>query len=634
MLKNMLFLFTLLLSAYFSGCNSQDSTLTVRGALSIPPTSPATISYNSISTNPNLTSWVTWGSSVDRSQLGLDSYEVSIGSVRCGTDVVDWLNLKSTLNFTTADLEYAFTTSTPFVSGSTYYVNVRAKDNYNQTSDPTCGDAFTYSDLGMQQKSYIKAPNVDASDSFGKSVKIDGDTMVVGAPFESSNQTTITNGVSGSSNNSLPGSGAVYVFKKVAGVWQQEAYIKPPNPNTFYHFGSRVAISGDTIAVSAVQESSCQTTITNGDTASSDSNCIAAGAVYIYKRSGVNWTQEAYIKASNTNINDAFGYLIAIDGDTLAVGAPGEDSNSSSITNGTTSSPDNSLLESGAVYIYKRSGVNWAQEAYIKAVNPDAQDRFGCSVAINVDTLAVGSCYESSQQATITNGSTASSDNTFNQAGAVYVYKRSGVNWAQEAYVKAVNVRAGDHFGSSVEIKDDTLAVSAINQASANKTITLGASASSDFSAADSGAVYVYKRSGVNWVQEAFIKASNASAGDQFGFDISLKADRLAVGSPYEDSSGFTVENRETSIENEKATDSGAAYFYARSGNTWSQSLYIKAVNSYAGLEFGTSIAIDGLTLVVGAIKENSSANTIVNGQSASTNQNAINSGAVYIYGQ
>jgi hypothetical protein len=606
----------------------------IRGALAIPPTPSQTISYNTTSTDPNLTPWVTWDAAIDRSQLGLDAYEISIGSTRCGTDITDWFNLESTLYFTTTDLEYAFTPTTPFVSGSTYYLNVRAKDNYNQISEPTCGDGFTYSGSGRKQESYVKAPNANAGDVFGTSVDIEGDTMVVGAPYEASNQTTITNGIGGSSNNTAPLSGAVYVFRKVAGLWQQEAYIKAPNPNAQDFFGGRVVISGDTIAVSAVQESSCQITITNGSTASPDNSCNNAGAVYVYKRTGVTWAQEAYIKASNADLSDRFGFSLAIAGDTLAVGVYGEDSNAVGVTNGPSSSTDDSAIQSGAVFVYKRTGVTWAQEAYIKASNADTLDRFGCAVALNGDTLAVGSCNESSQQTTITNGATASSDNSLLEAGAVYVYKRSGVNWAQEAYIKAANAAAADHFGYNVDINGDTLAVSTINQSSADKTITHGTNASNDVSAADSGAVYVYQRTGVNWTQQAFIKASNAGAGDQFGFSISLTNNLLAITSPYEDSSGFTVENGATSIDNDKATDSGAVYLYSRTGATWSPISYLKAVNSYANLQFGTSVAIDGNTITTGSAYENSSGTTISNGQNADINSGAVYSGAVYIYGE
>ena len=106
------------------------------------------------------------------------------------------------------------------------------------------------------------------------------------------------------------------------------------------------------------------------------------------------------------------------------MGVNREDSNQTTITNGTTASADNSAGNSGAVYIYKRTGTTWAQEAYVKAANAEASDGFGGSVAISGDTVVVGAYAEASSQTTITNGATASSDNSASNSGAVYIYVR------------------------------------------------------------------------------------------------------------------------------------------------------------------------------------------------------------------
>jgi len=186
--------------------------------------------------------------------------------------------------------------------------------------------------------------------------------------------------------------------------------------------GGAVSLSGDTLAVGVYGEDSNQTTITNGSTASSDNSNVSSGAVYIYQRSGSTWTQQAYIKAVNNDASDYFGQSVALSGDRLVVGAYLEDSNQTTITNGSTASSDNSNLSSGAVYVYQRSGTTWSQKAYIKAVNNDASDKFGRAFSLSGDTLAVGAQYEGSNQTTITNGSTASSDNSNSNSGAVYIY--------------------------------------------------------------------------------------------------------------------------------------------------------------------------------------------------------------------
>ena len=248
--------------------------------------------------------------------------------------------------------------------------------------------------------------------------------MVVGAFNEDSNQTTITNGTTASSDNSSPSSGAVYVYKRTGTNWVQQAYIKAVNGDPNDLFGETVSISGDTLVVGAIQEDSNQTTITNGTSASSDNNSANSGAVYIYKRTGTNWAQEAYIKASNNDANDYFGRPIGISSDTLVVGASIEDSNQTTITNGTTASSDDSNTQSGAVYVYKRTGTNWVQDAYIKAVNNDADDFFGDKVFISGNTIVVGVANEDNNQWYITNGTTATSFNYNSNSGAVYVYTR------------------------------------------------------------------------------------------------------------------------------------------------------------------------------------------------------------------
>jgi hypothetical protein len=104
-------------------------------------------------------------------------------------------------------------------------------------------------------------------------------------------------------------------------------------------------------------------------------------------RSGGVWSQQAYLKASNTEAFDLFGYSVAVSGDTVVVGANGEDSSATGV-NG--NQADNSALQSGAAYVFMRSGGVWSQQAYLKASNTEAFDLFGYSVAVSGDTVVVG----------------------------------------------------------------------------------------------------------------------------------------------------------------------------------------------------------------------------------------------------
>jgi hypothetical protein len=246
--------------------------------------------------------------------------------------------------------------------------------------------------------------------------------------------------------------------------------------------------------VSAIGEDSGWDNITNGTSASDNNSNSNSGAVYVYKRTGSTWAQEAYIKASNNDASDSFGASVSLDGDTIVVGATNEDSATTAIINGTTAPDNDSSSNSGAVYVYKRTGSNWAQEAYIKASNNSAADLFGYSVSIDNDTLVVGAYLESSDQRTITNGTTAAStDNSMAGTGAVYVYKRSGSTWTQQAYIKASNNDVDDNFGEVVSIDGDTIALGVQLEDSSQTTITNGATASTNNDNSSSGAVYVYK---------------------------------------------------------------------------------------------------------------------------------------------
>ncbi len=482
------------------------------------------------------------------------------------------------------------------------------------------------------QQAYVKASNAGTSDYFGYSVAISGDTVVVGAAGESSNQTTITNGSTASTNNSASFSGAAYVFVRSGSSWSQQAYLKAPNADGGDTFGASVAISGDTIVVGSYQEDSNETTITNGSSASTNNSASSAGAAYVFVRSGTSWSQQAYLKAPNAEADDRFGASVAISGDTLVVGSYQEDSSQTTITNGSSASADNSATDAGAAYVFVRGGSTWTQQAYLKASNAGAGDIFGYSVAISGDTIVVGAFFEDSNQTTVTNGNTASTNNSAADAGAAYVFVRSGSTWTQQVSLKAPHAEAGDQFGVSVAISGDTLVVGSYQEDSNQTTITNGNTASSDNSAAEAGAVYVFVRSGTSWSQQAYLKAPNTEANDNFGISVAISGNTLVVGASSEDSSQTTITNGSTASNNNSASGAGAAYVFVRSGTNWSQQAYVKAPNAGTSDNFGASTAISSDTLVVGAQYEGSAQTTITNGSTASADNSASTAGAAYVF--
>ncbi|TKB91334.1 MAG: hypothetical protein E8D40_10365 [Nitrospira sp.] len=315
---------------------------------------------------------------------------------------------------------------------------------------------------------------------------------------------------------------------------------------------------------------------------------------------------EAYVKASNTGFFDDFGRAVALSGDTLVVGVPLQGADG------------DSLVDSGAVYVFRKTDGGWSQEAYLKASNAERDDSFGCAVALSGDTLVVGASGEATGI-----DSSHPSDLSADDSGAVYVYERTDGMWSQKAYLKASNAEKGDRFGSAVALSGDTLTVAAYLESS-NATGINGDQ--SNNSAEGSGAVYVFERTDGMWSQKAYIKASNTGGGDQFGDAMALSGDTLVVGAFFEDSSATGINGDQL---NDDAPDSGAVYVFRRTDGGWMQEAYLKASNTGEGDLFGGAVALSGNTLVVGAAGEDSSA-TGINGDQS--NDGASSSGAVYVF--
>jgi hypothetical protein len=484
----------------------------------------------------------------------------------------------------------------------------------------------------LRQLAYLKASNPSEDAHFGcggtltghagnsSALSADGNTIAVGAPHENSG----AKGINGNQNDhSLYSSGAVYVFTRRGDAVEQQAYIKASNPDEGANFGSSVVLSrdGNTMAVSTIYEASAATGI-NGN--QNDKSIPEAGAVYVFTRTGTTWSQQAYIKASNTGTaavgegfaeGDQFGYSLALsaDGNTLAVGAIGEDSNATGV-NG--NQADNSANQSGAAYVFTRTGTTWSQQAYVKSSMTRPNVLFGYSIGLsgNGDTLAVAE-YDADRG-----------------KGALYVLTRSGATWSHQARVQAENGEIQDSLGYSLAISEDgnTIASGAADEDCLKPGINPTGCENDQASNLSSGAAYVFVRNGTTWTQQAFIKASNPGKEDWFGVRIAISGDgnTVAVSAPNEDSAARGINGNQN---DESAQEAGAVYFFTRTGTTWAQQAYVKSSNATAGDEFGSSIALsrDGRTMVVGSRGEDSAAKG-VNGNQA---DNSIrDAGAAYLF--
>ncbi|MDF1837650.1 MAG: FG-GAP repeat protein, partial [Planctomycetota bacterium] len=276
----------------------------------------------------------------------------------------------------------------------------------------------------IAQEVYLKASNTDAGDNFGRSVAVSGNTVVVGAPCEDS----AARGINGNqADNSNQDSGAAYVFVKAGGVWSQQAYLKASNGDSNDRFASALALEGDTLVVGARGESSASPGV-NGDQGNNNSN--SSGAAYVFRRNGSIWVQEAYLKASNADLGDQFGYAVAVGDGSIAVGAFSEDSKSSGVNGG---QADNSVASSGAAYVFVKNGATWVQQAYVKPSNPLRGAVFGIAISISQDVLIVGAYGESSDGIGV-NGSQVGVGAT--DCGAAYIFERTAGVWAQTTYMK------------------------------------------------------------------------------------------------------------------------------------------------------------------------------------------------------
>jgi trimeric autotransporter adhesin len=474
-------------------------------------------------------------------------------------------------------------------SGSTNSGNARVAVSSRQDLGSKAGSKWSSST--KKRITYIKATNTRADAKFGSSIAFsgDGNTLAVGAVGEAS----ASRGIGGKQeDDSAPGAGAVYIFIRDGGTWKQQAYVKASNTDAHDEFGCSVTLStdGNTLAVGARLEDSSATGINGNQEDNSASN---SGAVYVFTRRSAVWSQQAYVKPTKTDSSDdsdEFGKSVALSGDgsVMAVGAVGQ----SSI--------------GGTVYVFRRNGVDWAQQAYLKSPVADDGGLFGASVALNAagDALAVA-------------------------ARAVYLFTLNGGRWSQQVRLKATHTeRAGPLGAVSFSADGTTLAATAYDEGS------LATGINGDYAKAGRaiavGAAYVFVRAGNTWSEQAYIKPSNSRRNEQFGWALALSRDgnTLAVGARIEESGARGINGDQA---DRSAPDAGAVYVFTRSGGAWSQSAYVKASNTGAYNEFGVAVALsgDGATLGVGAHLEPSAA-TGINGNQA--DKSALNAGAIYVY--
>jgi len=331
-------------------------------------------------------------------------------------------------------------------------------------------DSGGVNNWGQQQKI-----SVGSTERFGVSVAIDGNYIVVGSELDSS------------------GSGRAYVYNWSGTSWDIQDTLKADDAAASDYFGISVSISGNYIVVGA-----------SGNSDGGDSS----GAAYIFERTGVSWNQEAKILASDadTLANEFFGFAVSIDGDYVAVGAPG--------------TSDTGGGAHGAAYIFLRNGDNWNQQARVKPSVAGVAE-LGRSISLYGSTCAVGAPLN---------------DESFEtNVGAVYVFVRSGTSWSEESRIIASDYTSEDRLGSSVAIYDNYIVAGAPNENNYQ------------------GSVYSFLRSGTTWNQVDKQEASDGVGGgfdngNWFGYSVALNSNFAVFGSLLADLNSYT--------------DAGSMYIY------------------------------------------------------------------------
>lgn len=333
-------------------------------------------------------------------------------------------------------------------------------------------------------------------------------------------------------------------------------------------FGSSVAISGDTLIVGAPE--------------STTPNGLNSGAAYVFVRDGTGWNQQAKLAANDGAVGDFFGVSVSVSGDTVVVGAYGD---------------DGSDYFSGSAYVFVRDGTSWTQQAKLFG-NPTLNEQFGTSSAISGDTIVVGSAQGNWGYAYVfvRNGTTWTLQQTLpargrsvaiewdtivvgggttlyepdGGLGTAYIFVRDGSSWVQQARLTG-NQDDYSTFGSSVSISGDTVAVGAIGW--------------SNNGAAKTGHAYTFTRSGGNWPLQQVLTASDAAIGDAFGASIAIEGNLLIVGAPQDSAPTYRQ---------------GSAYVYVWDGTRWVEREKLLANDAADSHLFGYSVSTTRGTVVSG----------------------------------
>lgn len=420
------------------------------------------------------------------------------------------------------------------------------------------------------QEAYVKAADPDGDDELGGSVAIWGDTMAVGVYKEDSSGTR-----GDQVNNAAEDSGAVRVFVRSGNAWTEQAYLKADPPRAGDYFGTSIALREDMLLVGAPGASPVAASTPHG------------GSVHVFTRSNGRWTLLTKLEVANSGAQDLFGQSLAFDDQRVLVGAPFESSGQTL---------------SGAVYAFERNGDSFGEGRRIKASPVRASGLLGWSIALGEKTAVVGSPQYNP----------LSPSNT----GAGLAYAFNTADWTQlQELTPPASLENGATFGWTVDVAGDTIAVGAPRA----RTDNVGQAP---------GDAFVYERtSGGAWSVTRALQALAPRASDWFGYVVKLASPSTLFVASVGDASGAAGLMGDPN--NDAVPDSGAIQMYARDGNEWLNTTFIKASNPDKPDYFGSAIAVHGDTLVATSTGEASDAAGVNSSQASNAEPFA---GAAYVF--
>lgn len=336
------------------------------------------------------------------------------------------------------------------------------------------GEAYVFqkSSGGWMQIAELTADDGEVGEDFGYSVAIDGTTAVIGARNE----------------NSLGGgAGAAYVFEYDNFAWQQVAKLTASDGAFSDLFGNDVAIFGDTIVVGADHDRD---------------QGHATGAAYVFQNTSSGWSETAKLIASDQAAGDGFGHSVAINAETILIGA-GDEGNGE-----------------GSVYVFENNGLAWLEVDKLIASDPVGEaGRFGGALDIDGDRAVIGRDF---------------SDESGASSGSAYVFEKTLAGWIETAKLTAIDLEAGDNFGISVGLDGDTIVVGAYHD---------------DDIAANAGAAYMFEYEGDSWSEVSKLTASTLDSSALLGYSVAVHAGTAVVTALGDDEGG---------------ANAGAAFVYSR----------------------------------------------------------------------